>query len=56
MTANKQIIRGGRLLDADAHSAAPADILIDGDTIIEIGAPGMAGRTTPPPSTPPTGC
>ncbi|MFO0995167.1 MAG: amidohydrolase family protein [Alphaproteobacteria bacterium] len=36
-----QIIRGGRLLDARAHTAEPRDILIDGDTIREIGQPGM---------------
>ncbi len=37
----KQIIRGGRLLDIGRHAAEPADILIDGDTIREIGPPGM---------------
>ena len=36
------IIRGGRLLDARAHRAEPADILVLGDTIKEIGAPGLA--------------
>ena len=35
------IIRGGRPLDIGAHRADPADILIDGDTIREIGTPGM---------------
>ena len=35
------IIRGGRLLDARARRAEPADLLITGDTITEIGAPGM---------------
>jgi 5-methylthioadenosine/S-adenosylhomocysteine deaminase len=35
------IIRGGRVLDARAHRADPADILVTGDTITEIGAPGM---------------
>jgi 5-methylthioadenosine/S-adenosylhomocysteine deaminase len=35
------IIRGGRLLDIAAHRADPADILIEGDTIREVGAPGM---------------
>lgn len=42
------IIRGGRLLDARAHRADPADVLITGDTITEIGAPGLtapAGAT-----------
>jgi len=35
------VIRGGRLLDARAHRADAADILIDGDTIREVGAPGL---------------
>src|SRR3546814_5318489 len=35
-------IRGGRLLDVTKHRAEPADILITGDTILEIGRPGMA--------------
>ena len=38
----KQIIRGGRLLDIPRHAAEPADILVEDDTICEIGAPGMA--------------
>ena len=38
----KQIIRGGRLLDIARHAAEPADILIDGDTVREIGPPGTA--------------
>ncbi|TAJ35470.1 MAG: amidohydrolase [Reyranella sp.] len=36
------IIRGGRLLDIAKRKAAPADILIKGDTIAEIGRPGLA--------------
>jgi guanine deaminase len=32
------LIRGGLLLDTRAHRADPADILVTGDTIIEIGA------------------
>jgi 5-methylthioadenosine/S-adenosylhomocysteine deaminase len=36
------IIRGGRVLDARAHRADVADILITGDTITEVGAPGLA--------------
>ena len=36
------IIRGGRLLDARAHRADPGDILVTGDTISEIGPPGLA--------------
>jgi 5-methylthioadenosine/S-adenosylhomocysteine deaminase len=35
------VIRGGRLLDLESRSARPADILIEGDTIIEIGPPGL---------------
>src|SRR3989440_506548 len=41
-TAKATIIRGGRLLDVRAHRAHPADVLIAGDTIAEIGAPGLA--------------
>jgi 5-methylthioadenosine/S-adenosylhomocysteine deaminase len=36
------ILRGGRLLDIAAGTAELADILIDGDTIREIGPPGLA--------------
>ena len=36
------IVRGGRVLDIRAHRAEPADILITGDTLTEIGAPGLA--------------
>ena len=36
------IIRGGRVLDARAHRADAADVLISGDTITEVGAPGLA--------------
>src|SRR5438045_1056422 len=36
------IIRGGRVLDIEKGTAAPADILIRDDTIAEIGAPGLA--------------
>jgi len=36
------IVRGGRVLDARAHRADAADLLITGDTITEIGAPGLA--------------
>ena len=36
------IVRGGRVLDIRAHRADPADILITGDTITEIGPPGLA--------------
>src|SRR2546426_770453 len=36
------IVRGGRVLDIRAHRADAADILITGDTIAEMGAPGLA--------------
>lgn len=36
------IVRGGRVLDIRARRADPADVLITGDTITEIGAPGLA--------------
>jgi guanine deaminase len=36
------IIRGGLLLEARAHRAEPADVLVTGDTIAEIAAPGAA--------------
>ena len=36
------IVRGGKLLDLAKRRAAPADILIKGDTIAEIGRPGLA--------------
>jgi guanine deaminase len=42
------IVRGGRVLDARAHRADPADLLITGDTITDVGAPGLkapAGAT-----------
>ena len=36
------IIRGGRLINAGGHRAEAADILIVGDTIAEVGPPGLA--------------
>ena len=36
------LIRGGRLLDASSHEAKPTDILIEGNTILELGPPGLA--------------
>jgi guanine deaminase len=36
------IVRNGRVLDIAGHRAPPADILIDGDSIAEIGPPGLA--------------
>ncbi|MBS0517767.1 MAG: amidohydrolase family protein [Proteobacteria bacterium] len=36
------VIRGGRVLDIRAHAAPKADILVKGDTIAEIGRPGLA--------------
>ena len=41
-TTDFTVIRGGRLLDAQAHRAEPADILVAGDRIREIGPPGLA--------------
>jgi guanine deaminase len=41
-TASRTILRGGRLLDITQRAALPADILIEGDTIAEIGPPGLA--------------
>lgn len=35
------VVRAGRLLDIAAHAAPAADILIEGDTIKEIGGPGL---------------
>ncbi|NNK78915.1 MAG: amidohydrolase family protein [Litoreibacter sp.] len=37
-----QIIRGGLVLDVAAQTVGPADILLEGDEIRQIGAPGMA--------------
>ena len=34
------ILRGGRVLDIAAGTAEPADILVEDDTIREIGRPG----------------
>src|SRR5260221_6997380 len=36
------VVRKGRVLDIKGHRAPPADILIDGDAIAEIGPPGLA--------------
>jgi len=36
------IIRGGRLVDLRGHRAPATDILIAGDTILELGPPGLA--------------
>jgi len=38
----RKVIRGGLLLDIASHSAPPRDLLVDDDTIIEIGPPGLA--------------
>jgi 5-methylthioadenosine/S-adenosylhomocysteine deaminase len=42
MAKRKTVIRGGKLIDVKAQRAAAADILIDGDTILEVGRPGMS--------------
>lgn len=39
---NMTVVRGGRLVDIARHAAPAADILIVGDTIKEIGRPGLA--------------
>ncbi len=36
------VIRGGRLLDIEGHAAPFRDILLEGDTILEVGRPGLA--------------
>jgi guanine deaminase len=36
------VIRGGRVVDIKGHTAPKADILVRGDTIVEIGRPGLA--------------
>jgi len=41
MTTATTVIRGGALLDAAGFRAQPADILIEGEAIREIGQPGM---------------
>ena len=41
-SAGHVLIRGGRLLDATSHEAKPTDILIEGNTILELGPPGLA--------------
>ncbi len=45
-TTTSTIIRGGRVLDLARRRADPADVLIDGDTIREIGPPGLTAPTT----------
>jgi 5-methylthioadenosine/S-adenosylhomocysteine deaminase len=40
-TKRMTIVRNGRVLDIKGHRAPPADILIAGDTIAEIGPPGL---------------
>ncbi|HEY7540910.1 MAG TPA: amidohydrolase family protein [Methylomirabilota bacterium] len=42
------IIRGGRVLDARHRRAEAADVLVTGDTITEIGAPGMPAPADAP--------
>ncbi len=41
MSPAYQVIRGGRVLDTERRSTDNADIVIAGDTIVEIGAPGI---------------
>lgn len=42
MSSERLVIRGGKLLRAGTEKAEPADILVEGGVIREIGAPGMA--------------
>ena len=42
---NQQIIRGARVLDTWNRSSSFADILIEGDSIAEVGPPGMEAPT-----------
>jgi 5-methylthioadenosine/S-adenosylhomocysteine deaminase len=37
-----QVIRGGRLLDPPRHRGELGDLLVDGDTLREVGPPGLA--------------
>lgn len=41
MTTPTTIIRGGAVLDVAGHRAPPADILVEADTIRDIGPPGL---------------
>lgn len=41
LTDKYQVVRGGLILDVSDHSVSAADILINGERIIEIGLPGM---------------
>ncbi len=42
-TLRRKVIRGGLLLDISSHSALPQDLIVDNDTIAEIGPPGLPG-------------
>ena len=42
MARQMQIIRGGQVVDIANRHVGPADILIEGDTIREVGPPGLA--------------
>ena len=50
------MLRGGRVLDIAAGTAEPADILVEDDTIREIGAPGCPARPMRPRSRRRGGC
>lgn len=41
MTVEHCVIRGGRVLDIRAHAAPFQDVLLEGETIVEIGPPGL---------------
>ena len=40
-TPKQQIIRNGCILDPESRTVEPTDVLIKGDAILELGAPGM---------------
>jgi hypothetical protein len=54
MTSAISIIRNCRLVDVRRRLAEPADILVEGDTILSIGPTDWRRRPTPYLSTPPT--
>jgi 5-methylthioadenosine/S-adenosylhomocysteine deaminase len=41
MTATRQVIRNGQVLDPERRTVEAADILIQGDAILELGPPGL---------------
>jgi len=39
--ASMTVVRGGRVVDIKGHTAPKADVLVNGDTIVEIGTEGV---------------